>query len=193
MSLALRACSARSPRPRWALALPALAWALAGPAGCFDSDEQYVPSAETTSSTGLPPTTVDSSTSTSGGSSTTEEADRTCRDAIDCVVGCAIELQISMLPEPDFTCFLECEQGMTTEEVLHLYRLAECVTNQCIAAGNCDFLIPEESTSSDGGEGGSSSTGDTDGTRPPICLNCVLGGMTDLEPPGCMELAAACI
>lgn len=168
----------------------ALAVGSMGLSGCFDSDEKYVPAAESTSTTAPVTTTGADSTSTSGSSSTTEEPDKTCRDAIDCVVGCATELQTSMLPEPDFTCFLDCEEGLNTEEVLTLFRLTECVTNKCIADGKCDFLIPTETT---GDDPGGSSTGDTDGTRPPICLNCVLGGMIDEQPPGCLELASQCI
>ncbi|MCX4242232.1 hypothetical protein [Paraliomyxa miuraensis] len=160
-------------------------------AGCFDSDEKYVPAAGSSSTTGPITTTgVDSST-TSAESSTTEAPDKTCRDAIECVVGCAGALQTSMLPEPDFTCFLECEEGLNTAEVLHLFRLTECVTNECIADGNCDFLVPTETT---GDEPGGSSSSGTDGTRPPICLNCVLGGLLDDNPGGeCGGFAAECI
>lgn len=167
-------------------------------AGCFDSDEKAQPAAGTTSTTG-PMSTTSSSTSTSGSSSTTAEPEVTCRDAIDCVFGCITELQTSMLPEPDLTCFLECEPGLTSDEVLHLFYLAECVTNQCISDGYCDVLLPSESTST--GEGSSSSSSGTDtgsssttgDNSTTICLNCVVGAMMDPQPPGCMEVAAQCI
>lgn len=163
---------------------------------CFDSDEQYVPAAASTSTTGVTTGAVDS-TSTSGSSSTTAEPENTCRDAIQCVQGCAVQLQVSMLPEPDFTCFLECEEGLTSEEVLDLFRLTECVTNECIALDQCDILVPSESTgeesSSSSSGGGSSSTGDTDGTRPPLCLNCVMARLLDPQLGGeCGALAAEC-
>lgn len=178
------------------VALGAYAWSLAG---CFDSDEKYQPAAGSTSTTG-PISTTSSSTSTSSSSSTTAEPEVTCRDAIACVFGCITALQTSMLPEPDLTCFLECEPGLTSEEVLDLFYLAECVTNECIADGNCDVLVPTETSTSTGEGSSSSSTGtdtgssSTTGENPTtICLNCVVGAMMDPQPPGCMELAAQCM
>ena len=158
---------------------------------CFDSDEKVVPLAGSSSTTGPIVTTADSSTSTSSGSTSTGDADRTCREAIVCVQNCVIQLQISMLPEPDFTCFLECEEGMTTDEVLKLFRLTECVTNECIDEGQCDLLVPSDSTST--GEGSSSSSGSTGGTRPPYCLMCVMPKLSDPQLGGqCAEFAFEC-
>ncbi len=124
----------------------------------------------------------------------------TCREAITCVVGCAIELQTSMLPEPDFTCFLDCEDGVSVGEALTLLDLTACVTDQCIATEpTCEFLVPTES-SSDGGS--SSSGGETTGTdtgtttgevNRDACLQCVLNLLLDPRPPGCEEFAALCI
>lgn len=160
---------------------------------CFDSDELYQPAAVSTSTTGPIPTTSSSSSSTSGSSSTTAEPEVTCRDAIDCVFGCVTELQTSMLPEPDLTCFLECEPGLTSEEVLDLFRLTECVTNRCISDGVCDQLVQTEtSTGTSSSSGGESSSSGTTGELVNECLNCIVGSMMDPEPPGCMEFAAEC-
>jgi hypothetical protein len=193
-SLALGLCGSSARFPRRLASIVALG-AILSPASCFDSDEKYQPAAEATTTTGPSITTTSDGTSSTGSSSTTEAPEQTCRDAIECVVGCATELQAAMLPEPDLTCFLECEEGLTTEEVLHLFRLTECVTNQCMAQGRCDILVPMDTStgesSSSGGD--SSSTGDTDGTRPPECLFCILGAMMDPQPPGCQEFASACV
>jgi hypothetical protein len=173
-------------------------------AGCFDSDEKYQPIAPSTSTTGTISTTSSSSSSSSTSSSTTAEPEETCRDAIQCVQACLTELQLSMSPEPDLTCFLECEPGLTSEEVLDLFHLAECVTNKCIDDGHCDVLLPDETTSTGGSSSssssGSSSTGTDTGTSSTTgldptteCLNCVIGGINDPAPPGCMEVAAQCV
>lgn len=179
------------------MALGAYAWSLAG---CFDSDEKYQPAAGSTSTTG-PISTTSSSTSTSGSSSTTAEPEVTCRDAIDCVFGCVTALQTSMLPEPDLTCFLECEPGLTSQEVLDLFYLAECATNVCIASEPaCEFLVPTDTTSggsssSDGGSsssdtGSSSTTGQSPAT---ICLDCVFAYLLDENPGGeCQTFADEC-
>ncbi len=166
--------------------------------GCFDSDEKYVPAAGSTSTTGPITTTSSSTTSTtSGSSSTTAAPDVTCRDAIDCVVGCAGQLQASMLPEPDLTCFLDCEEGLTVDEALHLFYLTECVTNVCIDNGTCDVLVPTEtSTGSSGGSSSSSSGSDTGSTTGPPnpCLDCILSYMLDKNPGGmCQSLADECV
>lgn len=211
MSSGLHAGLARS--PRLFSVVPALAVAVSLLGACFDSDEKPVPLDFTTSTTtGVVPTTTGSST-TSGGSTSTGKPDVTCRDAIDCVVGCAGELQQSKLPEPDLTCFLDCEEDLTVGEALHLFRLTECVTEKCITNGVCDFLVPTDPTgsssggesSSSGGEssssGGSSSTGgsSSDGEPPPPtpqeeCLTCILANMRDPEPGGvCQPLADACV
>ncbi len=167
---------------------------------CFDSDEKPVPLDLTTSTTGPGATTSGSSSSTSGGSTSTGEPDVTCRDAIDCVVGCAGELQQSMSPEPDLTCFLECEEGLTIGEALHLFRLTECVTNKCVDNGVCDILVPTEtSTGSSSSDGGSSSSGGSStGGSPPgpdnPCLDCILANMLDPQPGGdCQPVADMCI
>lgn len=179
-----------------AVALGAVLWPTGG---CFDSDEKYQPAAGSTSTSG-PITTTSSSTSTSGSSSTTAEPEVTCRDAIQCVFDCFTQLQLSMLPEPDLTCFLECEPGLTSEEVLDLFYLAECVTNVCIDSGDCEILVPSESTSTGEGSSSGSSSGTDTGTSSTtgpdattVCLNCVVGGLMDMQPAGCIEVAAQCM
>lgn len=162
---------------------------------CFDSDEKVQPAAGSTSTSGPPPSTSSSSSSTSGESSTTAAPDVTCRDAIDCVVGCAAELQVSKLPEPDLTCFLECEEGLTVGEALHLFRLTECVTNKCIDQQVCDVLVPTETSTGTSSSGGDASTGtSTTGDPGNPCLDCILANMLDENPGGmCQELADMCI
>ncbi|MEM7153326.1 MAG: hypothetical protein AAF799_10825 [Myxococcota bacterium] len=185
--------------PRIASIAPAMLAAFALFVACFDSDEKPVPLVFSTSTSGavIPPGTT--STTTGVESTSSGEPEVTCRDAIDCVVGCATELQISMLPEPDLTCFLTCEERLTVGEALHLFRLTECVTNRCIDLGVCDKLVPSESSSSDGGSSssGGSSSGTTggggdegDGTE---CIDCILANMLDPAPPGCIDLANACV
>lgn len=173
-------------------------------AGCFDSDEKYQPMAGSTSTTG-PISTTSSSTSTSSSSSTTAEPDVTCRDAIECVLGCINQLQASMLPEPDLTCFLECEPGLNSDQVLDLFHLAECATNVCIASEPaCEFLVPTETSTggSSSSDGGSSSSGtdtgtgssSTTGENPTaICLDCVVAYLLDENPGGeCQAVADEC-
>lgn len=208
MSHGLRAGVA--PSPRLGSIIPALLMAGALLGACFDSDEKPVPLSPTTSTTGPLPGT--SSTSTTAASTSTGTPEVTCRDAIDCVVGCAGELQMSNLPEPDLTCFLECEPGLTVGEVLHLFRLTECVTNKCIDQGVCDFLVPTETSSgssSSGDEststGGSSSSGTGTGTGTGTsttgpaqpdnpCLDCILANMLDTQLGGeCQALADKCV
>lgn len=186
--------SARVPR-LWRSVTPALVLGLGLFGACFDSDEKAVPLSLPEGTTGpvLPGT---SSSSEGGVSSSSGEAEVTCRDAIACVLGCATELQVSMLPEPDLTCFLECEPGMTVDELLDLFRLTECVTLYCIELGQCDILVPTE-TSTTSGDGGDMTTTGTDtgagstGDRF-SCVNCVFGAVSDPNPPGCQEFADDC-
>ena len=201
---------AHAQSPRLGSILLALGFAGVAFGACFDSDEKFIPLSPTTSTTGPLPVTSSSST-TAMGSTSTGTPDVTCRDAIDCVVGCAGELMASELPEPDLTCFLECEEDLTVAEALHLFRLTECVTNRCIDIGVCDILVPTETTSSSSssssstggeststGESSSSSTGTsstTDGGGPSNpCLDCILANMLDEQPGGeCQGLADMCV
>lgn len=139
------------------------------------------------SSTGVPP-----STATEG------NPDLTCRDAIDCVVDCASELQQMDAAEPDLTCFLECEEGLTVEESLHLFELTECVSNKCIDIGVCDELEPTgtagEPDMGSGTGSGSGGSGSSGGVSPSQCLDCILSNIFDEHPGGeCQPYADACV
>jgi hypothetical protein len=93
----------------------------------------------------------------------------TCRDGIECLVMCQFELIVNMDPEPDLSCFLECDESLPTEEAYKLIQLAECINLQCEAEGAC------------GGEA-------TDME----CLVCLTANSQDPEPEGCEEQAANC-
>lgn len=187
--------SALMPSPRLTSIAPALAVAAVLLGACFDSDEKPVPLDLTTTSTSGPPPGTSTSTTELPDSSTTAEPEETCRDAIDCVVGCAAQLQTMPSTELDLTCFLQCEEGLTVGEVLHLFRLTECITNKCVEQGVCDILVPTETTgTTTTGDDPSSSSGTTDGTRPNLCLECVLANILDEQLGGdCQPFADACV
>lgn len=142
--------------------------------GCFNSDE-LKSVGDTGSTVGDSDTVAMYSDETDGendDSWTAEEtgpAETTCRDAIDCLVMCQAQQLFNMEPEPDLSCFLECDMGLTTEEAYLLIKLAECIGNQCAADGSC------------GGEA-------TDN----MCLICIATYGQDPQPPGCIDEAAAC-
>jgi hypothetical protein len=193
----------------------ALVLAIAGWAGCFDSDEVFKVAAVETS--GDPSTTSVSTTATTfpadddGDSTGDPMGDKTCIDAIDCVRGCILELATTNLPEPDLSCFLECTKPLSEQEALKLLRLGNCISDQCVVAGACVGPSDDDTGGSTGegdsstGEGDSStgegSTTDGDdgggnggGDDGPIdaCLLCILNGMLDPEPEGCVDLADSC-
>ena len=139
---------------------------------CFNSDE--LPSSGDTTSGGGDTVTMysDESDDDSDDNWTAEETGpgtTTCRDAIECLVMCQSLAIINMEPEPDLSCFLECDMGLTTEEAYLLIKLAECIGNKCAAEGKCG---PESTNTA--------------------CLICIAGNGNDPEPPGCIEEAAAC-
>ena len=183
--------SARYPR-LWSSIAPALLAAVGLMGACFDSDETPPPLELPQGTTGVVPPPASSSSSGFPGSSS-GDAEVTCRDAITCVQTCATDLQLSMSPEVDLTCFLECEPGMTLGELLDLFYLTECVTNYCIDLGLCDILVPTESTSTTGDSGSDSGSSTGDGVDHRYdCINCVFGAVNDPNPPGCEEFAVAC-
>lgn len=142
---------------------------------CFDSDE-LGGTAETTAGSGGDDTVAEYE-DTSGGDEYDENwtaegtgpDETTCRDAIDCLITCQSILIFNPQPEPDLSCFLECDMGLNTEEAYKLIKLAECIGNKCADEGACG---PESSDSD--------------------CLTCIAANGSDLEPPGCIEEAAAC-
>ncbi len=195
------------------LAAAALLWV-----GCFDSDEKVRLAATTGGSTssGI----FDPSTSTGYiEMPTTSTGDATCRDAVDCVFDCAGELQqmvFNDVPEPELGCFLECEAGLSVDEVLTLLRLTECSANVCsdpaIFAPNpppCDFdgMSTGTSSSGSGGDSGTSGSSDSGGSSstgapppPPLpadplidkCLECIIAFVQDETAPECAEFSMAC-
>lgn len=140
--------------------------------GCFDSDELRS-SGETESSGGDTVTMYsDETADTSDDNWTAEETgpfETTCRDAIDCLVMCQVDLFLNPEPEPDLSCFLECDMGLSTEEAYLLIKLAECIGNKCADEGACG----PDGTDND-------------------CLMCIAANGQDPQPPGCLEEAAAC-
>lgn len=126
------------------------------------------------------------------------EAGPTCRDAIDCRVGCALE----MTPDLD-GCSADCEQGMSPGEVLALLQLTECVTDKCIeqvgpcgpsstSTGEAGTSTSEPDTSTGESDTSTSTGGSDDGSADP-CLDCILANLLDEHPGGeCEALAALC-
>ena len=151
--------------------LAALALALTA---CFDSDEFRSDASGESSVNGGETVTPYSDESDEGSDDnwTAEETgpfENTCRDAIDCLITCQSILIFNPQPEPDLSCFLECDKSLSTEEAYLLIKLAECIGNKCADEGDC---------------GGDAT--DTD------CLTCIAANGGDEQPPGCIDEAAAC-
>jgi hypothetical protein len=174
--------ASRTKRPASAVAV--LAPAALAPLllfACFDSDELRGNESES-ESTGSETVTMYSDETDEGSddSWTAEEtgpSETTCRDAIDCLVICQTALIFNPQPEPDLSCFFECDMGLSTEEAYKLIELAECIGIKC--AMDPDGVGPDvapcgpESTDND-------------------CLLCIAENGQDPQPPGCQEEAAAC-
>jgi hypothetical protein len=166
-----------SPRTK----LPVLAVA-AMLSACFDSDE--LRSGEATESGPAETVTMysDETAESSDDNWTAEETgpgETTCRDAIDCLVICQTALIVNPQPEPDLSCFLECDAGLNEEEAYLLIKLAECIGNKC--AMDPDGAGPEVPDC-----GPEPETTDND------CLICIAANGQDPQPIGCIEEAAAC-
>ncbi len=161
-------------------------------AACFDSDQRFAltgtgTGVQTTGGSPPSPWTTGQGASSSTGEKPVPEA--TCRDAVDCVFGCAAKLELPLPPEPDLTCFLECEDGLTEDEALLLLRLVDCVAGQCAEKGLCSAGTTGGASS--GGATGDTGTGGGGGELDP-CTNCILVNVQDPQPPGCLEEAAMC-
>lgn len=159
--------------PHTALRL-ALSLALASlSVACFDSDELRSSNEPDTSGGGETITPyADDTADTSDDNWTAEEtgpSETTCRDAIDCLIECQADLIFNPQAEPDLSCFLTCDQGLSVEEAYLLFKLAECIGEQCTAEGEC---------------GGDATENE--------CLICIASNGQDPQPPGCLEEAAAC-
>jgi hypothetical protein len=148
---------------------------------CFDSDE--LPSNDGEGeSTGTTTVTMysDETAESSDDNWTAEESgpgETTCRDAIECLVICQSARIFNPQPEPDLGCFLNCDMGLTTAEAYLLIELAECIGNKC--AEDPDGAGMEVAPC-----GPDSNDND--------CLICIAANGQDLQPPGCLEEAAAC-
>lgn len=169
--------------------LPVSALAVLAPAAlaslllfaCFDSDERPG-NGEGSESSGSDTVTMYSDESDEGSDDNwtaedTGPGETTCRDAIECLVICQSMLIFNPQPEPDLSCFFECDMGLSIEEAYKLILLAECIGNKC--ATDPDGEGPEVARC--GPE-----SNDTE------CLICIAENGTDLQPPGCLEEAAAC-
>lgn len=188
----------------------AFATALLLPA-CFDSDQTFK-IAETTS-TGGPGTTtiVDPSTSSSETTATSMSETGpydTCHDAIQCVNNCALSIQAMIAQDPDYepdlSCFLECAETLSVDEVYKLFELLSCASEQCkmngqCASGSMDTGSGSDSGSSSGGSSSGSTTTTDDGAANDAgggvldpCIQCIFLYVSDPDPPGCEELAHQC-
>lgn len=96
----------------------------------------------------------------------------TCRQAIMCITNCALELDpVNPPPEADYSCFLPCIDGLTTEEWLALIAFAECNYNLCLEKKGCPDASPDD----------------------PTCLLCMVSGLADpVGPPGCEMSSMTC-
>jgi hypothetical protein len=149
--------------------------------GCFDSDEVASGESESESSGTDTVTMYNDDTDEGSDDNWTAEdtgpGETTCRDAIECLVICQSALIFNPQPEPDLSCFLECDMGLTTEEAYKLIKLAECIGNKCAedpdGAGMMVAPCGPEGTDND-------------------CLICIAANGQDPQPPGCIEEAAAC-
>ncbi len=141
--------------------------------GCFNSDELLgIDGTSTSASSDTVTMYSDESGDENDDNWTAEDtgpAETTCRDAIECLVMCQTAALLNMDPEPDLSCFLECDMGLTTEEAYLLIKLAECIGNKCADSGDCG----PDSTNTQ-------------------CLICIAANGTDPQPPGCIDEAAAC-
>lgn len=152
----------------------ALLAGLFGLSACFDSDEIAGGDDEVGTTIGTESGAMysDETAADTDDNWTAEETgpfETTCRDAIDCLIMCQSLAIIDPDPEPDLSCFLECDMGLSEEEAYLLIKLAECIGNKCAESGDCG----------------------PDGTDMQ-CLTCIAANGNDPQPPGCLEEAAAC-
>jgi len=126
----------------------ALMLALSGAVGlaCTSDDLLAATGAESSTTfvdpTEVPPfpSTGEDFTSTTGD----EPSEQSCEQAVSCIVNCALDLPLDPPPEQDFSCFLPCVEGMSTEQWLALIEIGECVYNFCTATAKCPDVNDEE-------------------------------------------------
>jgi hypothetical protein len=174
----------RTKLPALAAAVLASASVAAMLSACFDSDELRSSNDESESGAAETVTMYSDETAESSDDNWTAEdtgpGETTCRDAIECLVICQSVLIVNPQPEPDLSCFLECDAGLTTAEAYKLIKLAECIGNKC-ASDDSDGPGPDVDSC-----GPEPETSDSD------CLICIAGNGQDPQPIGCEEEAAAC-
>jgi hypothetical protein len=140
--------------------------------------------------------------STGTGAASVGEDGPTCRDVIDCVVGCSAEMQQDTADVDVDACKVQCESGVSIDHVLSLFQLTECVTDKCIEQGACgetSTSVGSSGTStgepgtSTGEPGTSESSGGPPGSTSP-CTDCILANLLDRNPGGeCQALADLCV
>lgn len=161
---------------------------------CFDSDQTEPVKAPEVTDTGGGGiyTTAGPMTGTTSAPST-ETGDRTCRDGLACIVNCILTHEDPTPgPEEALECILVCQEGMTSDEVLKLLRLTECVGDQCKLEGACETVDTGTGTGTTSGSGTGTTTGGGGNTGLDECTQCLFAGLLDPEPPGCLEQAANC-
>ena len=160
---------------RRSLALASLLWlpGLMSLPGCFNSDELLGADDDSGTTTGETGAMYSDETDTLADDNWTAEETgpftTTCRDAIECLITCQSLAIVDPDPEPDLSCFLECDMGLSEDEAYLLIKLAECIGNKCAESGDC----------------GPDSDDQT-------CLICIASNANDPQPIGCIEEAAAC-
>lgn len=148
------------------IALLALALSVAAGHGCTSDDLKAV--TDGTTSTSGDDTTMGVVFTTGAVDETTTtgpppDSETTCREALYCVLNCAINLPDPVPPEQEYGCFLECEGDLSTEEWLRLFAFSECLFNYC---NNVTMECPDK----DGEE---------------TCQMCLVSGLGDIPPMGC--------
>jgi hypothetical protein len=154
----------------------------AGTTGAASTDEATATASVTATSTSGAGSGVETD-STSVASPTTGAQQGPCRDAVDCLVGCAA----TVLELPG--CALECEKGLAIDEALIMFQLTECVATVCLQ----EMPECEDPGTSTGEPGTGSSSGGPVPEGDP-CLDCILANVDDEQVGGiCQELADRCV
>ncbi len=150
---------------------------------CFDSDDRYRFSLAGTDD-GYTTDDGDTDEGTTGPiPPDLPPPDTTCKEVINCLVGCATDPDLWNNPEPDLSCFIECEDGLTVDEALKFLDLSECAAASCVDKGDC---VEEEDFIGPNGESGLPIDPSS------VCAGCIIGLLLDPEPPGCEGFAMEC-
>jgi len=152
----------------------ALLLSLLGLQGCIFNSDQLLAGDEAddngTTETGV---VYSDETDTVGDDNWTAEEtgpfETTCRDAIECLITCQSLAIIDPDPEPDLSCFIECDKSLSQDEAYLLIKLADCIGTKCAESGACG----PDSTDQE-------------------CLVCIAMNANDPAPPGCIAEAEAC-